>query len=88
MSFLADEASAAAAAPSEQRHVTSFVHQMPFGAQVLANGETRFRLWAPSCPKVHVAVEGLPTPVPMAALADGWHEVRTACALQRARTPS
>jgi hypothetical protein len=33
-------------------------HRMPFGAEVLDNGETRFSLWAPASEAVELILEG------------------------------
>jgi maltooligosyltrehalose trehalohydrolase len=49
-----------------------------FGANLLADGRTRFRLWAPAQQTVAVAVEGGPI-VPMTRSADGWFEVVAPC---------
>ena len=49
------------------------LHEMPFGAQY-AEGATRFRLWAPACEQVTLALgrDGARR-LPMAAEAGGWH---------------
>ncbi len=49
-----------------------------FGATLVGEGRTRFRLWAPGLREVAVEVEGL-EPVPMHALARGWFEVEAPC---------
>lgn len=49
-----------------------------FGASVLANGQTRFRFWAPAQETVSVAVEGGPL-LPMTRLPDGWFETIAPC---------
>jgi malto-oligosyltrehalose trehalohydrolase len=54
-----------------------FVHNMRFGAQRLSSGETRFRLWAPACDAIAVALEGAADPLPMQRSNDGWHELVT-----------
>jgi malto-oligosyltrehalose trehalohydrolase len=46
---------------------------MPFGAELRPDGKTRFRLWAPACRRVELAVRGA-TPLAMAALPGGWFE--------------
>ena len=53
-------------------------YRMPFGAEYRPDS-TRFRLWAPSCPEVGLALgrEGA-RELPMEALADGWHELDVA----------
>ena len=60
-----------------------YLHRMPFGAERLSDGSTRFRLWAPACPQVTleiVADASLPEPadgvrqVPMQRVAGDWHQ--------------
>ena len=46
---------------------------MPFGAEVLAGGGVRFRLWAPAARKVELVVAGKSKPVN--AVGDGWFEL-------------
>jgi maltooligosyltrehalose trehalohydrolase len=54
-------------------------HEMPFGAQLLAAGGTRFRLWAPSVVRAELQlaedrrVEA--RAYPMQAAESGWHEI-------------
>ena len=52
---------------------------MPFGAELLAGGSTRFRLWAPGAARLRLAlqVRGGQAPVhhDMHALEGGWHEL-------------
>ena len=54
-------------------------HEMPFGAQLLEQGGTRFRLWAPSVlrAELQLAEDRLvgAHPHPMHAAEPGWHEV-------------
>jgi len=53
-------------------------HPMPFGAQVLDDGRTRFRLWAPSADRVEllvIAAEGVRR-FDMARDAQGWCEAQ------------
>ena len=52
-------------------------HPMPFGAELGPDGRTRFRLWAPACRRVDLALRG-ETPQPMRPLADGWFETTAA----------
>jgi maltooligosyltrehalose trehalohydrolase len=33
------------------------LHRMPFGAEYLGNGKTRFRLWAPTAPSIELCLE-------------------------------
>jgi len=49
-------------------------HVLPFGATLLPDGQTRFRLWAPSMPTVSLELDGQ-APMPMHALDGGWQEV-------------
>jgi malto-oligosyltrehalose trehalohydrolase len=46
---------------------------MPFGAELRPDGATRFRLWAPACRRVDLALRG-EVRQPMRPLADGWFE--------------
>lgn len=56
-------------------------HAMPFGAEVLAGGGVRFRLWAPGAARVDLHLEGSDPPdVPMAAEGDGWYGLTVAAA--------
>jgi malto-oligosyltrehalose trehalohydrolase len=50
-----------------------FVHAMPYGARLLADGNTRFRLWAPDLEAVTLECEDGHTAA-MRALDDGWFE--------------
>jgi maltooligosyltrehalose trehalohydrolase len=55
-----------------------FAHAMPFGAAVQAEGEVRFRLWAPSQDSVSLVLEGPEERVlPMTGLDEGWFELTT-----------
>lgn len=49
-----------------------------FGAQLLASGRTRFRLWAPGAQQVSVDIEGMPS-VAMQSRDDGWFEAEASC---------
>ena len=46
---------------------------LPLGAEVLAGGGVRFRLWAPAARKVEVRIES--RFVEMQPQADGWFEI-------------
>ena len=50
-------------------------HPLPQGAELLPGGGVRFRLWAPGCDTVSLAVEGADAPTPMQAEEEGWHEL-------------
>ncbi|HEY1272665.1 MAG TPA: alpha-amylase family glycosyl hydrolase, partial [Terriglobales bacterium] len=51
-------------------------HAMPFGAECLAGGQVRFRLWAPAARHVAVMLEGL-GPLKMSSAPFGWFELQT-----------
>ncbi len=56
-------------------------HAMPFGAQLLDDGNVRFRLWAPAAQRVELCLEtsgDRPQVLPLTALEDGWFELVTA----------
>jgi len=56
--------------------MTRRIHEMPFGAALLPDGGTRFRLWAPGNPRVELELRGAAvTHRPLVALGDGWHEL-------------
>jgi malto-oligosyltrehalose trehalohydrolase len=46
---------------------------MPFGAEVLAAGGVRFRLWAPAAKQVQLLMDG--SLFPMESVEDGWFQV-------------
>jgi len=52
---------------------------MPFGARLNPAGGARFRLWAPSSPRVALELQdlddGSPRQLAMLAGQDGWHEI-------------
>ncbi len=52
---------------------------MPFGAEPMDDGSTRFRLWAPAARHVDLCLEIAPHPIqiPLNQLASGWFEVVT-----------
>ena len=56
---------------------TRFAHQMPFGANVIADGSTHFRLWAPVQSAVSVVLEDSQAVIPMDSSAEGWFEAAT-----------
>lgn len=57
--------------------MTAYGCNLSFGATVLANGRTRFRLWAPA--QEAVSVEIRDKRYPMQQLADGWFETEVNC---------
>jgi malto-oligosyltrehalose trehalohydrolase len=56
----------------------TFAHALPFGAELLADRHTRFRLWAPGIVGMTLEPEGHP-PVAMQEEAGGWHVAEAAC---------
>lgn len=56
-----------------------YAHDFRFGANLLADGRTRFRLWAPAQETVGVALENGPI-LPMTQCSDGWFETIAPCA--------
>ncbi len=56
------------------------VHQMPFGAHIQADGQVRFRLWAPSAREVLLQLPQRHQELPMSALDGGWFELTTPAA--------
>jgi malto-oligosyltrehalose trehalohydrolase len=52
-------------------------HEHPFGAQCLADGRVRFRLWAPSQRKLSLSLDSQSQTLPMQAAGDGWFELTT-----------
>lgn len=52
-------------------------HEMPFGAEVREDGAVRFRLYAPACEQVYLALGGRERHLRMEAQGDGWHECVT-----------
>ncbi|MEM5370692.1 malto-oligosyltrehalose trehalohydrolase [Paraburkholderia azotifigens] len=69
-------------------HAHHYAHCLPFGAQLLgaasAKPRTRFRLWAPSCAKVQVAIENdhdgqAAATHDMSPTGNGWFEAEIGC---------
>jgi maltooligosyltrehalose trehalohydrolase len=57
-----------------------FGYPLPFGAEVLADGRTRFRLWAPDRSEVAVRLESSGTELAMQREPDGWFALTTEAA--------
>src|SRR6202167_1742269 len=57
-------------------------HNMPFGAECRDDGNTRFRLWAPTAKRVEVNIEekSRVIQIPLESRADGWFELLTEAA--------
>ena len=57
-------------------------HSMPFGAELTAAGEVRFRLWAPAARRVELLLydQGAAHALKMEALEGGWFGLETAAA--------
>jgi maltooligosyltrehalose trehalohydrolase len=49
-------------------------HAMPFGAEVLANGNVRFRLWAPAANRATLCLENGSGSYPLLPAENGWFE--------------
>ena len=58
--------------------MTAFARAMPFGATLLGDGRTRFRLWAPQQDEVAVVIEDGAVQ-PMNGRPGGWFELETHC---------
>ena len=52
-----------------------FHHQLPFGAEIQPDGDTLFRIWAPSTPELKLRI-GDNDPAPMRTEPGGWHSLR------------
>ena len=70
---------------AEPHHaVSARVHRMPQGAELEPGGGVRFRLWAPGCESVDLALydrdvaKAPATILSMAAQGEGWHEMMSA----------
>ncbi|WP_284735577.1 malto-oligosyltrehalose trehalohydrolase [Dongia deserti] len=57
--------------------MTSFVHDMRFGANLLPDGTVRFRLWAPGLDRVSLVIDQDQAAMAMEPHGDGWFEVTT-----------
>ena len=53
------------------------VHEMPFGAQPLGDGRTRFRLWAPTAKAVELVLPDADQRHALQPASDGWCELVT-----------
>jgi maltooligosyltrehalose trehalohydrolase len=57
----------------------SFVHQLPFGATLVAPDRAHFRLFAPAQQRLHVEIDGR-EPALMRHTGEGWFEAELPCA--------
>jgi maltooligosyltrehalose trehalohydrolase len=57
-----------------------FAYPLPFGAEVLADGRTRFRLWAPDHDEIAVCLEPASAGLAMQKEAGGWFGLTTEAA--------
>jgi 1,4-alpha-glucan branching enzyme len=57
-----------------------FGYSLPFGAEVTADGQARFRLWAPDRDEVAVRLESSGTELVMRREPDGWFSLTTGAA--------
>lgn len=53
-------------------------HALPFGAELLCDGRTGFRIWAPSVEHLALEIDGQ-SPTPMCAEPDGWFALDLRC---------
>jgi maltooligosyltrehalose trehalohydrolase len=58
--------------------MTAFARELPFGATIVGQNRTRFRLWAPAQKQVAVQIEDGER-VPMRPSDGGWFEAEAAC---------
>jgi maltooligosyltrehalose trehalohydrolase len=58
--------------------MTGALHDMPFGAQCLTDGEIRFRLWAPAVEALSLVLEDSGRAYPMEPVREGWFELVSA----------
>jgi len=58
--------------------MSGFARDLPFGATVIGENRTRFRLWAPEQREIAVQIEG-GARVPMRQSGTGWFEAEAAC---------
>jgi malto-oligosyltrehalose trehalohydrolase len=52
-------------------------HEMPFGAEIGADGNARFRLWAPKASSVTLQLNNPERGLPMSRFGEGWFELTT-----------
>ena len=62
----------------ERKTTAQHAYTLPFGAELIDNQRTRFRLWAPSAKSVAIEIDGAP-PTPMHAVANGFYEIEIDC---------
>ena len=55
-----------------------FAHPLPFGAEPQTNGQTLFRIWAPSVPSLEIEIDGAPARAMNQGQA-GWFELSVPC---------
>jgi malto-oligosyltrehalose trehalohydrolase len=65
--------------PMARTRIARRRHSMPFGAEPLADGRVRFRLWAPAARQIELVLEDThePRSLPVSAAGDGWFETIT-----------
>jgi maltooligosyltrehalose trehalohydrolase len=54
--------------------MSRFHRHLPFGAEIMPDGRTRFRLWAPDAGRVQLVVDGLMQHFELEPQAGGWFE--------------
>jgi malto-oligosyltrehalose trehalohydrolase len=52
-------------------------HLLPRGAEILPEGEVRFRFWAPAADRVRLEIDSADQVLVLEPQADGWHELTT-----------
>lgn len=57
---------------------SGLAHRLPFGAELIGDGRTRFRLWAPDCDRLELAIADR-EPLVMQSEADGWFSLEVDC---------
>lgn len=77
LAILDEEEPGTSAAKPQARPADARAHAMPFGAEPQADGQVRFRLWAPAHGAIKLELEGRPEPLEMQAGEGGWHELLT-----------
>ena len=57
----------------------TFLHKLPFGANLIGEGRVRFRLYAPAQQSVSLDLEDAPAPIAMQKLDGGWFQAEAQC---------
>jgi malto-oligosyltrehalose trehalohydrolase len=62
---------------SPERRTGTRAHSMPFGAELMADGRVRFRLWAPAHAQMQLRIVGEDQPLALEHEPGGWHRLLT-----------